>query len=30
MIDCLIRDADLFTAGAPQHEDMTLLVVKLL
>jgi sigma-B regulation protein RsbU (phosphoserine phosphatase) len=29
MIDCLIRDADAFVGGAPQHDDMTLLVVKL-
>ena len=28
MIECLIRDADAFAAGAPQHDDMTLLVVK--
>ena len=25
----LFRDADAFTAGAPQHDDMTMLVLKL-
>jgi phosphoserine phosphatase RsbU/P len=29
MIDCLMRDADAFVAGAPQHDDMTIVVVKL-
>jgi phosphoserine phosphatase RsbU/P len=29
MIDCLIRDADAFVAGAPQHDDMTIMIVKL-
>ncbi len=29
MIDCLMRDADAFVAGAPQHDDMTIMVVKL-
>jgi serine phosphatase RsbU (regulator of sigma subunit) len=30
MIDYLIAAADAFAAGAPQHDDMTLVVVKLL
>jgi phosphoserine phosphatase RsbU/P len=25
----IFRDVDAFTAGAPQHDDMTLLVLKL-
>jgi sigma-B regulation protein RsbU (phosphoserine phosphatase) len=29
MIDSLMRDADAFVAGAPQHDDMTIMVVKL-
>jgi len=29
MIDCLMRDADAFVAGAPQHDDMTIMIVKL-
>jgi phosphoserine phosphatase RsbU/P len=29
MIDQLIAAADAFTAGAPQHDDMTLVVMKL-
>ena len=28
IIDCLIRDADAFVAGAPQHDDMTVVAVK--
>ncbi len=28
MIECLMRDADAFVNGAPQHDDMTILVVK--
>jgi sigma-B regulation protein RsbU (phosphoserine phosphatase) len=28
MIDDIVRDADSFVAGAPQHDDMTLIVVK--
>lgn len=30
MIDCLMRDADAFVAGAPQHDDMTIMIVKVL
>jgi len=30
MIDCLMRDADTFVAGAPQHDDMTIMIVKVL
>jgi len=30
MIDALIHDADAFAAGAPQHDDMTVMVVKVL
>ncbi|HEY6391876.1 MAG TPA: SpoIIE family protein phosphatase [Bryobacteraceae bacterium] len=30
MIHCLIRDADAFVAGAPQHDDMTIMIVKVL
>ena len=30
MINALIRDADAFAAGAPQHDDMTVMVVKVL
>ena len=30
MIDCIMRDADAFVAGAPQHDDMTIMVVKVL
>ncbi|HKO11239.1 MAG TPA: SpoIIE family protein phosphatase, partial [Acidobacteriaceae bacterium] len=29
VLRCLFRDADAFTAGAPQHDDMTLLVLRL-
>jgi sigma-B regulation protein RsbU (phosphoserine phosphatase) len=29
ILDRLFADADAFTAGAPQHDDMTLLVLKL-
>jgi sigma-B regulation protein RsbU (phosphoserine phosphatase) len=29
MIGRIIAEADAFTAGAPQHDDMTLVVVKL-
>jgi sigma-B regulation protein RsbU (phosphoserine phosphatase) len=29
MINILMRDADAFAAGAPQHDDMTILVVKI-
>lgn len=29
VLKCLFRDADAFTAGAPQHDDMTLLVLRL-
>jgi sigma-B regulation protein RsbU (phosphoserine phosphatase) len=28
MIECLMRDADSFVAGAPQHDDMTVMIVK--
>ncbi|MBV8452898.1 MAG: SpoIIE family protein phosphatase [Deltaproteobacteria bacterium] len=28
MITCIFRDVDAFTAGAPQHDDMTLVVVR--
>jgi phosphoserine phosphatase RsbU/P len=30
MIECLMRDADAFVAGAPQHDDMTIMIVKVL
>jgi phosphoserine phosphatase RsbU/P len=30
MIDELMRAADEFVAGAPQHDDMTMMVVKVL
>lgn len=30
MIDCLMRDADAFVAGAAQHDDMTVMIVKVL
>jgi len=30
MIECLMRDADSFVAGAPQHDDMTIMIVKVL
>jgi serine phosphatase RsbU (regulator of sigma subunit) len=30
MIDELMRAADAFVAGAPQHDDMTVMVVKVL
>jgi sigma-B regulation protein RsbU (phosphoserine phosphatase) len=30
MIDCLMCDADAFVAGAPQHDDMTIMIVKVL
>lgn len=30
MIDCLMRDADAYVAGAPQHDDMTIMIVKVL
>ncbi len=30
MIECLMRDADAFVADAPQHDDMTVMVVKVL
>ena len=26
ILDCILEAADAFTAGAPQHDDMTLLV----
>jgi sigma-B regulation protein RsbU (phosphoserine phosphatase) len=26
LVDCLFREADRFTAGAPQHDDMTVVV----
>lgn len=26
LLDCILTDADRFTAGAPQHDDMTLLI----
>jgi sigma-B regulation protein RsbU (phosphoserine phosphatase) len=29
IVRCLIEEADAFTAGAPQHDDMTLAVMKL-
>jgi len=29
LLDCIFTAADRFTAGAPQHDDMTLLVLKL-
>ncbi|TCK74215.1 sigma-B regulation protein RsbU (phosphoserine phosphatase) [Acidipila rosea] len=29
VLDCILAEADRFTAGAPQHDDMTLLVLKL-
>ena len=29
VLDCIFEEADAFTAGAPQHDDMTLLVLKL-
>jgi serine phosphatase RsbU (regulator of sigma subunit) len=29
MIERLMAAADAFTAGAPQHDDMTLVIVKL-
>lgn len=29
VLRCMFRDADSFTAGAPQHDDMTLLVLRL-
>ncbi len=28
MLETIVRDADAFVAGAPQHDDMTLMVVK--
>jgi sigma-B regulation protein RsbU (phosphoserine phosphatase) len=28
LIDHIIRECDAFVAGAPQHDDMTLVVVK--
>jgi len=30
MIEFLMRDADAFVAGAPQHDDMTVMIVKVL
>jgi sigma-B regulation protein RsbU (phosphoserine phosphatase) len=30
MIDELMRAADAFVAGAPQHDDMTVMVVKVI
>ena len=30
MIECIVRDADGFVAGAPQHDDMTVMIVKLM
>ena len=30
LVTCLIEAADEFAAGAPQHDDMTLLVMKVL
>jgi sigma-B regulation protein RsbU (phosphoserine phosphatase) len=30
MIDCLMQDADAFVSGAPQHDDMTIMIVKVL
>ena len=30
MISCLMEGADRFTAGAPQHDDMTLLICRVL
>jgi sigma-B regulation protein RsbU (phosphoserine phosphatase) len=30
MIDCLMQDADAFVANAPQHDDMTIMIVKVL
>jgi serine phosphatase RsbU (regulator of sigma subunit) len=30
MIEALLDAADAFTAGAPQHDDMTLLVMKVM
>jgi phosphoserine phosphatase RsbU/P len=29
LIDCVLEAADRFTAGAPQHDDMTLLVARI-
>ena len=29
LLDCILGEADTFTAGAPQHDDMTLLLCKL-
>jgi sigma-B regulation protein RsbU (phosphoserine phosphatase) len=28
MLDAIVQDADVFVAGAPQHDDMTLMVVR--
>ena len=30
LVDCLVKAADEFAAGAPQHDDMTLLILKVL
>jgi len=30
LIDCLMTSADAFVAGAPQHDDMTLIVVRMI
>ena len=30
LVKCLFDAADVFAAGAPQHDDMTLLVLKML
>ena len=30
LVKCLVEAADTFAAGAPQHDDMTLLVLKML
>jgi serine phosphatase RsbU (regulator of sigma subunit) len=28
MIHCILERVDAFTAGAPQHDDMTLVIVR--
>jgi sigma-B regulation protein RsbU (phosphoserine phosphatase) len=29
ILDCIFQEADIFTAGAPQHDDMTLLICRI-